>query len=142
MIKIDGSITINRPVEEVFNFTITNENDAQWQGGVISSESVLPKEGASFTQVLQFLGRQLEVPLSITKMIPNQSYRVRSMGEPFPVEIEFLYEAVPEGTQMKVVLDGEPGGFFKLAEPLVARITQRQWETNLENLKDLLESQN
>jgi hypothetical protein len=43
---------------------------------------------------------------------------------------------------MTIALDAEPGGFFKLAEPLVARITQRQWETNLENLKDLLESQN
>lgn len=142
MVTIDASILIKRPVEEVFIFTIANENDAQWQGGVISSESVLVQEGASFTQVVQFLGRQIEVPLEIMKMITNQSYRVKSTGDPFPVEIEFQYEAVPEGTLLTITLAAEPGGFFKLAEPLVARITQRQWETNLENLKDLLESVN
>jgi hypothetical protein len=36
-------------------------------------------------------------------------------------------------------LQGEPGGFFKLAEPLLARMLQRQWDTNLANLKDAIE---
>ena len=33
-----------------------------------------------------------------------------------------------------------PGGFFKLAQPLLARMLQRQWDTNLANIKDVLES--
>jgi hypothetical protein len=33
------------------------------------------------------------------------------------------------------------GGFFKLAEPLVVRMLNRQFETNFANLKDLLEAQ-
>ncbi len=40
---------------------------------------------------------------------------------------------------MNFVLQGEPGGFFKLAEPLLGRMNQRQWDTNLANLKDVLE---
>ena len=43
------------------------------------------------------------------------------------------------GTKVTFTLQGEAGGFFKLAEPIVTRSTQRQWETNLANLKDLLE---
>jgi hypothetical protein len=38
-------------------------------------------------------------------------------------------------------MQGEASGFFKLTEPIVARSTQRQWETNQANLKDLLEQQ-
>jgi hypothetical protein len=32
------------------------------------------------------------------------------------------------------------GGFFKLAEPLVARVVRRQMETDMATLKDLLEA--
>jgi hypothetical protein len=43
---------IKRPIEEVFNFTIANENDIHWQSGVISSEPILIQVGATFTQVI------------------------------------------------------------------------------------------
>jgi hypothetical protein len=46
-----------------------------------------------------------------------------------------------EGTQVTFLLAGEPGGFFKLAEPVLMQILQRQWQTNLANLKDVLEAQ-
>lgn len=39
------------------------------------------------------------------------------------------------------VANGDGSGFFKLAEPIFARMAQRQWETNFNNLKDLLEAQ-
>lgn len=39
------------------------------------------------------------------------------------------------------MLEAEPGGFFKLAEPIVARMGKRQVDTNLANLKELLEAQ-
>jgi hypothetical protein len=32
------------------------------------------------------------------------------------------------------------GGFFKLAQPLLARLLQRHWDINLANIKDVLES--
>jgi len=35
--------------------------------------------------------------------------------------------------------EGEPGGFFKLAEPIVARASERQLKGDFETLKDLLE---
>jgi hypothetical protein len=36
---------------------------------------------------------------------------------------------------------GESRGFFKLAEPLVVRLTRKQFETAAENLSTLLEDQ-
>ena len=41
---------------------------------------------------------------------------------------------------MTVVGRAEPGGFFKLAEPIVIRMAKRQLETDFANLKDLLEA--
>jgi len=39
------------------------------------------------------------------------------------------------------VFEMETGGFFRLAEPLVARMIRRQSETDFAALKDLLEAQ-
>lgn len=37
-------------------------------------------------------------------------------------------------------LEADPGGFFKLAEPILVRIGKRQFESDLANLKDLMEA--
>ena len=49
--------------------------------------------------------------------------------------------SVDGGTKATFAFDAEIGGFFKMAEPLAARIMQRHYETNLATLKDLLEAQ-
>jgi hypothetical protein len=38
------------------------------------------------------------------------------------------------------VVEGEPGGFFRLAEPLVVRAVERELRNNLATLKDVLEA--
>ena len=37
-------------------------------------------------------------------------------------------------------MEGEPGGFFKLAQPLVERAIRRELEANFATLKDILEA--
>jgi hypothetical protein len=39
-----------------------------------------------------------------------------------------------------VVIEGEAGGFFKLAEPLVVHAVERELANNLATLKDVLEA--
>jgi hypothetical protein len=64
----------------------------------------------------------------------------KSIRGSFPIHGTYTFGEVDEGTAVTFALQGEPGGFFKLAEPLLARMLQRQWDTNLANLKDVLES--
>jgi hypothetical protein len=55
--------------------------------------------------------------------------------------MNFTYEPVSsEGTRITQRNEGEPGGFFELVEPMLQRAVKRQIQTNLENLKDLLEA--
>jgi hypothetical protein len=48
-------------------------------------------------------------------------------------------EPAGAGTKLTIHCRGESRGFFKLAEPLVIRLTKRQVETAGDNLKALLE---
>jgi hypothetical protein len=47
---------------------------------------------------------------------------------------------VKGGTRIDSTFEVEPGGFFKLADPLVTRMAKRQFESDLANLKDLMEA--
>jgi hypothetical protein len=48
-------------------------------------------------------------------------------------------EPVAAGTQVTSFYRGESRGFFKLAEPLVVRLTKKHFETAADNLRALLE---
>jgi hypothetical protein len=41
-----------------------------------------------------------------------------------------------------VIVDGDPGGFAKLAGPLILRTVRRELEFDLGTLKDILEARN
>ncbi len=53
----------------------------------------------------------------------------------------YTFESVDGGTRLTFVVEADTSGIIKLADPLVARMFKRQQETNLANLKDLLEAQ-
>ncbi|NIO68996.1 MAG: hypothetical protein GTN71_08160 [Anaerolineae bacterium] len=144
MIKIEQSVVINRPVEEVFAFVTDYETHQQWQSGIVeakvTSEGPLGV-GSQYTYVMQMLGRRLETAGEITEHEPPSKHGWKATSGPFPVfQGAFLFEAVNGSTKVTMVGEAEPGGFFKLAEPIALRMTQRQLETSLSNLKDLLEA--
>jgi hypothetical protein len=51
-----------------------------------------------------------------------------------------MFEAAGKGTQVRAVFEGEPGGFFKVGEPILARIAKKQFQVQLDTVKELLEA--
>jgi len=145
MLKLKTSAVINRSIEEVFEFVANTENDMMWQSDVLEAKDTSEGPigvGHTYKQTFQFLGRRLESTYEVTEFEANRKFMFKNTAGPIPIEGGFTCEPVPEGAT-KITLNGEAdvGGFFKLAEPIVNRMLQRQWETNLSNLKDLLEAQ-
>ena len=140
MIRIEAGVTINRPVAEVFRFLQDNQNALQWQSGLLEARVTndVIGVGRTWVDVVQFLGRRIEVASELVEYEPDRALGFKSTSGPIPLEGRYSLEPDGDGTKLTFTMQGEPGGFFKLAEPIVARSTQRQWETNLANLKDLL----
>jgi hypothetical protein len=59
-----------------------------------------------------------------------------------PIQAKTLvtFENVDGGTLLSLTLEGEPGNFFKLAEPVLVTMAKRQFQAALDNLKDLMEA--
>ena len=144
MARIEINLVINRPIEEVFAFVSNSENLPRWRSTSLevtkTSEGPLGV-GGTFRGRFTFLGRQFEGNIVVTAHEPNRVYVSKMAEGPFPLETGYTFEPVESGTQVAFVVEGAPGGFFKLAEPLVVSMAKRAYTTDLQNLKEMLEAQ-
>jgi len=85
-------------------------------------------------------GRPVETEFELTSLEPGREIAFKSINGSFPVSGVYSFAPAGESTAVTFDLQGEPGGFFRLAEPLLGRMIQRQWDANVANLKDILES--
>jgi uncharacterized membrane protein len=143
---VEESVVINRPPEEVFDYVANPENLPEWSGLVQEvqkeTQGPLTEEGARYITVAKFLGRRFETPFEVSVHEPPRRHTDRSVGGPFPQQYIHTFEEVEGGsTRLTQVTEGEPGGFFRLAGPLLEMAGRRQFRADLETLKDLLEAQ-
>jgi uncharacterized protein YndB with AHSA1/START domain len=144
MRKIEASIVISRPVEEVFAYLANPENDSQWQSAVVESgflgEGPMAV-GAKTREVRKFMGQRMESEAEITAYEPNAKIAFKSTSGPVQYEIRSSFEPVDGGTKLTIVAEADTGGFFKLAEGLVVRQFEKELRADLARLKDILEAQ-
>ncbi len=136
-IKVEETVEIGRPADEVFAYVTDPENLATWAGVVVE---VRKDGGDRFTLVQKFLGRRFETPCEVIASEPNRRHVFRSTGGPVPLTFTYALEPSGAGTRLTQTGEGEPGSFFGLVGPLFERAAKRQVRHDLETLKDVLES--
>ncbi len=143
MARVDHELTIARPPEEVFTYLTDPAKLPEWQSGAIEARKETDGPmgvGTTITEVRKFLGRRIESTLEVTEYEPGKRFSLRVVSGPVPGEARQTLAPVDGGTRLAVELEAEPGGFFKLAEPVVVRAAKRMFESDYGNLKDLLEA--
>jgi uncharacterized protein YndB with AHSA1/START domain len=139
---MEGSITINRPVEEVFAYVTDIGNLAKWnevagQGEQTSQGPV--GVGTTYRGVADFMGREMEWTSEVTEYEPNRKVAQKMNLGPTVMAMSWLVEPVEGGTKFTIRSEGEMGGLAKLVGPLLDRTMKKQMEGNLAKLKALLE---
>ena len=145
MARAEASVVINRPVEEVFAFASNPENEPQWSTGILESKQTSAGAmgvGTTLQGVSHLLGRRIEWSSEVTEYERNRKIRYKaSLPPPLSLEQTLIFEPVEGGTRVTIIAEGEAGGFFRLAEPIVVRMYERQMEASVANLKDILEAE-
>src|SRR3990170_2638101 len=134
MAQIQNSITINCPIEQVFAFVADYRNNVKWQTGVIAAEFTSPAPvgvGTTFKYDAEFMGRKLETSGELTAYDPPRKIAWKSTSGPFPMSGDTTFESVEGGTLVTDKIEAEPGGFFKLAEPLLMMQMRGQMEKDM-----------
>ena len=142
MITVEKTIHIDKPVEEVFAYTSDFANTTKWQGGVDSVEydDSVNTVGGKYTEVRKFLGREMKTSMEITAFEANAKWAAKATNGPVPYEIVTTFEAENGGTKIYTRVDGEPSGFFKLAQGAVQSQLDKSLEEDLGRLKEQVEA--
>ena len=143
MISIKLNELILRPVWEVFDFITTPEDNPQWQYGfLISVQSSVGgmRVGTVFSSFGHFMGRRIQSDFEVTEFEANKCYSFETISGPVQLQTSYSFEPVDRGTNVIVSSLINPGGFFKLVDPIVAKVAKKQFKENLTTLKELLET--
>jgi carbon monoxide dehydrogenase subunit G len=142
MIIVQVNIVINRPLEEVFSFLSNLENNMKWRSGMIKAEKVSEGPigvGTTYRVINNFFGRRAEGQAEVTEYELNRKYAtVNKSG--LPIKTQRTFESVEGCTRVTFAVETELGSFFKLVEPLMARIGKRRLEADAATVKKLIET--
>jgi uncharacterized protein YndB with AHSA1/START domain len=141
--RIERSVVIERPIQEVFDFVHDPAKDALWQTTLLESHPLDEgplRAGSRVREVRRFLGIRLETSWEVTEYEPPTRSAIKSTSGPVSFSGGYALESLDGGTRFTVRGDLDAHGFFKLAEPVFARMATRELEANLGHLKDLLEA--
>lgn len=143
MAKVQHSVTIDQPVEQVFAFITDTRNTTRWQPLISEARATLegPAQiGAQVTEVRTFIGRKMESTYEIVELEPNKRMVLKSVGGPFPYKGTITFESLGNATKVTFEAETETRGFFKLADGMIAGSMRKKWETNLSTAKQVVET--
>ena len=143
--KVEQSVIINLPAEEIFAYMSNLENLADWSVVVISAKKISSEEmlvGTTVRCTIRILGRWFETTYEIVECVPNRYLTIKSITGVAPSLICYRYEpAEGGGTNLSLEeIIHFTGGFLGFTETVVTSIIRRQVAYDLLTLKDLLEA--
>jgi uncharacterized protein YndB with AHSA1/START domain len=142
MASAEGSVTINRPLHEVFAFVSDKDNDRRWRPSIVGLERVSGDGtvGTKYRQVMKGPGgRGIPADFEVTSYEPGKRYAFRVTAG--PVQPQGSFDFVEEGgaTRVTFKLDVELSGPSKLMGPMIGKSMRSEVEA-LDRLKQLLET--
>lgn len=142
-IDVTAEVRIERPREEVATFVMDPANDMSWIGGIKEARILTtPPVGAGtrVARVAGFLGRRIEYVNEIKVFDKGKRLVMQSIKGPFPMHITYDFEdAVGGAAAVRLRIQGEASGFFKLATPLLAGQVRKSIFADLGRLKKVME---
>lgn len=143
MIHVSTSIEIDRSADDVFAFVAEFPNNPKWQRGQESCEwtSEPPLHvGSTYEQRARFLGKEMRNSFEVIEVDPDRRVRFTSTAGTFPLTITRAVEPLgPTRARFTEEVQGDPKGFFRIAEPLLREMVKRSIARDFPRLKALLE---
>jgi uncharacterized membrane protein len=140
---IDDTFTVDAPPAVVFAYLTDREKATIWQASLLEarfSPDAPVHKGTEIHEVRKLLGRKIESTVEVTECEPDQLFEGRVRSGPVPWQFRYTFEGADGSTRVHFHMEGEPGGFFRLAEPLVVRTVEKQLQNDFSTLKELIET--
>ncbi len=142
MAHAEESITIDRPVKEVFDFVLDGTNSPLWRSSVTDVKLSPGKPlgvGAVFKQGLKGPGGRIDGDYEIVEYKPNELIKFQVIAGPARPMGTYVFKSIGNSTQVTFILDFQPKGLAKLMDGMISKSMKEEVAT-LSTLKTYLES--
>jgi uncharacterized membrane protein len=141
MPSAERTVSIRRPVDQVFRFLADGRTATQWRSGVIDvSKASGDGVGAVYRQQVRGPGgRAIDADYEITAFEPDRLIGFRTIAGPVRPTGSFAFEAMGDATILTFKLDAELGGWKKLVMGRPVQSTMNAEMAALDRLQDVLE---
>ena len=139
MASFENTVTIRRPVEDVFAFLADFENVPKWNHAIVETTKVSPspvRVGTTYRQT-RSAPSSGEEAFEVTVFEPTSRLQVQGGLGPFTARVSYLLEPTGSGTRLTNTVDLESSGLLTLVAPLATSRIKHAVATNLDTLKQL-----
>lgn len=141
--KAMASITIDRPIDEVFGFVTDVEKMPRWVSGVRSAKLISKEMGKGARYVLDYIRdwRPDPIEIEVTEYEPSHLFGSRSFRGPFQFEGRIELDADDEETKVTNIIEAGPDSVAtRLASLLFGPIVRRSFTSRLRKELEQLKS--
>jgi len=143
--EFEETVTIQRPVEEVFAYMSNAENDAKWRTNVKEIRQVTEGEkgvGTEYRQVVKGpMGKGLDADLRYTEFKPNERVAFETIaGSVRPSAVIEFKALSADSTQVHMHMTWVPEGGAKAGAPMIKRMIEKDLKASYANLVKMMES--
>jgi uncharacterized protein YndB with AHSA1/START domain len=142
MVDRSDSITINRPVEDVFAFVTDVTNDPAWHTDVLearkASEGPIGLGTIWHSRFKPAMGIS-EGDMEVVTFEPSRKQVMRGDVGPMHPTLTYLFEPTDGGTKFTRQVHIDISGWMKIMSPMMGMVTRMRNKGFLANLKRVLE---
>jgi uncharacterized membrane protein len=147
MVRLEFSIEIERPADDIYELISNPENDVKWQDAVLEVRKLTPgpvRAGSRYQHMLRILGKRMAVDVEISERQPHSSYVLQCVSGPLTFETRVKLTEVRRragyATLLDTTVEGHPSGVVRVAAVALSRHRSREIDRDLRTLKRMMES--
>lgn len=143
MIKLESTITINRPVQDVWDFVSDCTNEPQWHVDCTAARatSPLPLRTGSTQAWAMTYAKGKEANLRVTALESGRLEQLETVSAPMNIKpiLTYTFEAAGSRTRFTRGMEVRPTGMTRLMQPFLRRMMAKNNAGYVRNLKKVLE---
>lgn len=143
MARIEESVDIKRPVDNVFAYTTDVKSWPKWQPFPEAEQMSQGPMGVGTTTkgTIRLMGLTMKWTAKVTEYEPNRKFGKDIVSGSITFEQHNTYDPIEGGTKFTLVYDMKAGGLMKLFSSVVASSMRKALKKAFSNLKGILEAQ-
>jgi carbon monoxide dehydrogenase subunit G len=138
-----AEIAIARAPAEVASYMFNPEHDPAWIGGISEVQPIGPANvtlGSRVRRRASFLGRRIDYVMEVVDLVQDRRLTLHAVEAPMPMDVTYEVEPSADGSVARVRVQGDTGGFYRLAGPLMGAQVRRSIAADVARLKRILEA--